>query len=301
MTTPHELLARVSEDAVLSQFISFLLDGSCPTKIPKHQDENTIALELIRSVATDDRSSAQGVLQSLAKRRPQKSSPWLSNDLLFVAIAVSSVRFNAEKDFVRSVAEVRDQISAGGAHQGLAQAVMALASGGPDFTVGAGIFSLSLSRYVQGFVPSERDVLAAYDSYCSYDPDRDFQTPVTLALAIRGYREILAVLESVADRGQLRELCSFAQSFPSRLTRVSRVAAWTLTALLTAVFIGALLNAKPGQTRWGTVHTVLTSGLGISSLWAVLSLIPAVQKHITRAILWAFGYPKATLSPNARA
>ena len=299
MITKQELLDRVSGEPTVSQFVRFLLDGTCPTDIPKQHDENAIALKLACSVATDDAKAARATMAELAQRQPQKSSHWVSNDMLFVAMAIASSRFNAEKDFVHSLAVLRDEVSAGGAHKGLAQAVMALTSGGTDFTADAGIFSFALGQYKASFSPGAQDVLAAFDSYQSYNPHRHFETPVTLALAVKGFRDILFCIEMRSDRKHLHSLHDFARLFPARVTRVSRCVAWLLTFGLAAVFTLALLNAKSTHSGWRLTHSLLTSGLGLSSLWAVLSLIPAAQRRITNAILWTFGYPKADASTDA--
>jgi len=241
MITKQELINKMQDDRLSMQFVQFLLDDRCPTDIPAQNDENSIALRLLRAVSDNDRKAAAELLAPISKRHIGETSVWISNDLFFVSLAISSLKFAAHRDFVHSVAVLRSRISAGGSHRGLAQAVLAAMTGNPDFTQSAAIFSLALTRYLHDFEAGKGDILNAYDSFQSYDWDIDRHSPVCYALALAGLRDILKLLDLVGQRGAIKDYCIFAQSFPRRITQISRLVAWGIAIIIGVFFVTELL------------------------------------------------------------
>jgi hypothetical protein len=292
MITKQELISSLQEDQLTTQFVRFLLDDISPTDIPSQNDENSIALLLLRSVSNNDRKNAIALFDPISKRHPGEDTVWFSNDLIFISLAITSLKFALHRDFVRSVADLRNKVSAGGSHRGLAQAVSAAMTGKPDFTESAAIFSLVLTRYMENFMASNRDILAAYDSFQSYGWDTERHSTVSYSIALRGLHDIVKSLDLVTQRGIVADLYTFAQGFPERITRFSRIIAWLTAAVMSVLYFIDVQNSGKTGKEWIMLHTVFSSGLGISSLLAILSLVPKFQKKVTQFILWLFGYPK---------
>jgi hypothetical protein len=294
MITKQELISSLQEDQLTTQFVRYVLDDASPTDIPSQHDENSIALLLLRNVSNNDRKNAIAIFDPISKRHFGEDTVWVSNDLFFIALAITSLKFTLHRDFVRSVADLRNKISAGGSHRGLAQAVSAAMTGKPDFTETAAIFSLVLTQYMDNFTASNRDILAAYDSLQSYAWDTERHSTVSYAMALRGMHDIVKSLDLVTQRGGVADLCTFAQEFPTRVSRFSRVIVWMISIVMMTLFVIDVQNSDKNGKEWIMLHRVFASGLGISSIFAILTLVPEFQKKVTKFILRLFRYPKTT-------
>ncbi len=293
MITKQELINKIKNDPLSTQFVRFILDDLCPSEIPIQRDENSRALSLLKCVFHSQGKAAGELLDNISKRSIDEGAVWISNDLFFVSIAIASIRFNLHRDFIRSVAELRIKLSAGGSHKGIAQAVLGAATGKPDFTESAAIFSIVFSSYIEKFSVSNRDISQAYDSFQSYDWESKEHSVVSHALALRGWHEIVTSLDLFGDRSHISNLYRFARNFPKRITRFSRLVAWIIVCVMALLIVFQTEISTQVGIELSKLHAVFSGGLGISSLWAVLSLIPKVQKGITQSILWVFGYPNA--------
>jgi len=202
------------------------------------------------------------------------------------------LKFALQRDFVRSVADLRNKVSAGGSHKGLAQAVSAAMTGKPDFTESAAIFSLVLTRYMENFSASNRDILAAYDSFQSYGWDTERHSGHSFRKPLCGMHDIVKSLDLVTQRREVASLCAFAEGFPKRVTRLSRIVAWLSAAVMILLFFVDLQHSDKTGLEWIMLHAAFSSGLGISSFLAIMTLIPKFQKKVTQFVLWLFGYPK---------
>ncbi len=291
MITEKDLLKRTEGDVLSTQFLRFVLDDLCPSQIPDQHDENTTALLLLRSVANNDRQNAIELVERLSKRQLTDTPVWVNNDLLFVSLAIAAIKFNVHREFVRSAAEVRLIVSAGGSHKGLAQAVFAAMTDNPDFTESAAIFSIVLMRYVEKYSASAKDILHAYNSLHNYDWDAD-HTPVSQALALRGFREILTAVDLSLLKGSKAEMYAFGRDFPKKIGKLSKVIALFPVLVMAILFSFANWQSPAAISKWSTANKFLISGLGLSSLWAILSLFPRFQKVITKAMLRLYRYPK---------
>jgi hypothetical protein len=293
MMTKQELMNRLQSDNLSMQFLRFMFDGAAPSEIPTQHDENSAALLLLHAVSNGDRKRAEEVLEPISKRSLGGTPVWVNNDLFFVSLAIAALQFSLYRDFVRSAADIRDRISAGGSHRGLAQAVKAAMIGKPDFTESSAIFSLVLTRYMEDFTISNRDLLNAYDSFQSYDWTLDRHSTVSYCLALCGIHDIFKAFDLVSQRGDIAKLVAFAKKFPKRITLFSRIISWTITIIMMILFIIDLRNSNKTGIEWIMMHAFFTSGLGVSSLVAILSFVPKAQEKFTKAALWLFSYPKS--------
>lgn len=292
MITKQELLKKAGQDQYLIGFIHFLLDDVCPNELPERNDENTTAIKLIRALHQHDQENASKILLGLSERHIKASSTWISNDLLFVSIALASLKFQLFKKFTGSVAEARNKMSAGGAHQGLAKAVIAALDGKPDFTEPAAVFSIVLLGFIGTYQVENRNAVYAYDSLLSYDWNLDFQTIIAQALALRSLKEILLVVESTSNRGKLQKYYNFVQNLPKRISLLSKIISVTLTIILGLIFVYTLIKMKENNENWGLLNTLFSTGFGFSSVWSIVSFASPLQKRFTKILLRLLGYPK---------
>lgn len=292
MITKQELINRIQADSLSMQFVRFVFDDISPSEIPAQHDENSVALLLLRAVSKGNKKLADELLEPISKRSIGETSVWVNNDLFFAALAISSLKFSMYRDFIQAAADRRVAVSAGGSHRGLAQAVRAAMTGNPDFTESAAIFSLVLTRYMEKYALSNREIVCAYKSFQSYDWDADRHSNVRCAIALRGFYDILYSLDIVSQKSNFEKLIIFAQNFPKRASLISRIIAWGFAAVMIILFLLNIHQSNRTSLDWIILHKVFSSVLGISSILAILSLVPKFVNNMSKFFLWIFNYPK---------
>ncbi len=291
MISDADIYRLTEHDSASAQFAAFIIQNTCPRHIPETSDENAIALRLIGYVSKNDSSKAADELDAFVNRRIGENSVWINNDLVFSALVIAALKFGLHHDFVRTVADFRIKMSAGNSHKGLALAARASLGDNPDYTELSGIFSLVFSMYSTQCKLTRQDYVRAFNSFCHFDWTQNTHTPIVKSFAVRGIHEIINSIEVALPGGEISDLCVFARSFPRKVSIISRFLSFAFALLTGIAFIISKFFASP-DGKWASLTPVLTSLMGVTSLWAISSIYPRTHQWLTKLILRMYGYPK---------
>lgn len=256
ITTRSNYIKRIKKDEYSNALVAFLLNDKLSKVTSISNNANDISKDALFAFQTGDQSLFSSLYEEISRRKPNKESEWVFNDILLFAIVLGVCKFEANKSWIDSVLKIRLEHPQNEAllvtqtfSDILSKNLVNKNNHQPLMLVMKYLLELPLGDEV--YINSIYEELALKDFPYS-------KTPFLNLICLKAL-DVIILSKGLVDLERQKAIEEFIKSFNSRITFFATTLWISLVLIILSLFIGFLVYfIKVNQQQAEIINRVLT-------------------------------------------
>ena len=291
----HELYAKCGEDAAQLAFVQWVFgDDITVASDDLKQNTSDIVRNAVLALSNDSKQTFERIYETFARRKPNKNSPWIYDDILVCTLTIGVAKFGIDQQPLKAVIALRKQAkddecrTITGIFENVLENNLEIAGRMP-------FIRLCISNALgQDFILPNALANTIYNEVLSVLKD----TSHNLFLRICALKscDIIVTLKDLETPGRLNAIEHFAETFQRRAHRIGTFVYVGVLAIFVYFMLEFVTDPDFKTKNWSQIVGNVASVVGILSFIGVAITKRLIENGISRFLSYIFGYDKKLAS-----
>ena len=292
----QELYAKCGENAAQLAFVQWIF-GDHITVAANDLTQNTsdIVRNAVLALSNDSKRAFAKIYESFAKRKPNKNSPWIYDDILVCTLTIGIAKFSIDQQPLNAVIALRKQAT-DDKSRAITEVFENALENTLEMTGRMSFIRLCISNALgQNFKLSNTSANTIYNEAISILKDTSHN--LFLRLCALKSCDIIVTLKDLETPGRLNAMEHFVDTFQRRTHQIGAIVYVSVLCTIFAYFMHKYATDPAFNIKnWSHIVGNVANIFGILSFIGIAITKRHIEDGISRFIFFIFGYNRKKLA-----